>query len=109
MQKKCHLSNNLVWIDQLPLQRTLLKKQADAVDDLARTPSVLYNSRRGRARLLQIGLLAGQPAQASVGVHDGCRNRLIDLMREGGSHLSHAAHPARTCEIGRRLPQVSLR
>src|SRR5260370_31180701 len=104
MQKKCHLSNNLVWIDQLPLQRTLLKKQADAVDDLARTPPVLYDSRRGRARLLQIGVLAGQPAQASIGDRNGYRTRLIDLIPQIDSQLSHPPHPSLTSALRMRVP-----
>jgi hypothetical protein len=44
VQEQCHLSNQFVDIDHLPLQRPLLEGQADAFDDVARTLSVLYGS-----------------------------------------------------------------
>jgi hypothetical protein len=44
VQEKHHLSNNLVQIEQLPLQSILLEEQTDSVDDFARTLSVLFDS-----------------------------------------------------------------
>ena len=44
MQEMHHLSNDLVYIDQLPLLSVLLEELADSVDDFARTLSVFYDS-----------------------------------------------------------------
>ena len=86
-QQDDHLSNNFVYIHQLPLRSTLLEEQADPADDFRRTRSVLHDSHGSRARLFEIWGVAREPAQAGVGVGDSGGNRLIHFVRQGGSQL----------------------
>ena len=65
-----HLSNDLVYINQLPLRSTLLEQQAGSADNFRGTGCVFDHSRRRFARLFHIGMIAVEPAQAGVGVGD---------------------------------------
>jgi hypothetical protein len=85
VQENDHLSNDFVYIQQLPFRSTLLEEQADAADDFRRT------------RLFEIWGLGGEPAQAGIGVGDGGGNRLIHFVRQGSRQLSHGGHPADVC------------
>src|SRR3989442_1613502 len=46
-----------------------------------------------------------EPSQASIGVGDGGRNRLIYFVGQGGSQLSHGSHPVHMREVFLRLTQ----
>src|SRR2546427_9360912 len=75
-----HLSNDLVYINQLPLRSTLLEQQAGSADNFRGTGCVFDHSRRRFARLFHIGMIAVEPAQAGVGVGDR-RQHLLALAR----------------------------
>src|SRR5467141_4831589 len=57
-QQDNHFSNELIYINQLPLQSSLLELQADAANDVRRTGYVFDDSRCGFACLCHIGLIA---------------------------------------------------
>src|SRR6266446_1803294 len=100
-----HLSNDLVYINQLPLRSTLLEQQAGSADNFRGTGCVFDHSRRRFARLFHIGMIAVEPAQAGVGVRDSSGNRLIHFVRQGGRQLSHGGDTANVREVRLRLTQ----
>src|ERR1700674_3905654 len=102
-QEDDHLPNEFVYVNQLPLRNALLEYQADSGDDFRRTGCVFDDSRRSLTRFFQIGLIAREPAQAGISVGDGSSNRLIDLVRQGCSQLSHGGHSVDVCEIQLRF------
>src|SRR5712691_1320597 len=69
-QEDDHLSNNFVYIQQLPLRSTLLEEQADPTDDFRCTRSIFHDFHRSLARLFEIWGVASEPAQAGIGVGD---------------------------------------
>ena len=99
VQQADDLLNDLVKIHQLPLGSALLKEQADPADDFRGARSALDDSHGSVARLFHIWSVASQPAQASIRVGDGGGNRLIHLVRQGGSQLPHGGHATDVCEI----------
>ena len=68
-QEDNHLSNYFVYINRLPLRRTLLEELADPTDDFGRTLCVFHDTQRRRARLFEIRVVASEPAQAGFGVY----------------------------------------
>jgi len=74
-QEDNHLSNYFVYINGLPLRRTLLEELADPTDDFGRTLCVFHDTQRRRARLFEIRVGASEPAQAGFGV-GGCRRQI---------------------------------
>ena len=104
-QQYDHLSNHFVYIHQFSLRRALLEEEADSAEDVGCSRRIFDDSRDCFARLCQIGLIAAKPPQASVGIGDRRRNRLLDFVRQGGSQLSHSGYTADVCEIGLRLAQ----
>ncbi len=104
-QEGNHLSNYFVYINRLPLRRTLLEELADPADDFGRTLCVFHDTQRRRARLFEIRRVASEPAQARVGVGGRGGNRLSHFVRQGGSQLSHGGHPGDVREIRSRPTQ----
>src|SRR6266404_3111439 len=104
-QENDHLSNDLVYIYELPLRRTLLEEQAGVADDIRCTGYVPDYSRGCFARLFDHWSAGGEQAQAGPGVYDCRRNRLLHLVRQGSSQFSQGGHPADVCEIRLRLTQ----
>src|SRR5437899_12484303 len=100
-----HLSNDLVYINQLPLRSTLLEQQAGSADNFRGTGCVFDHSRRRFARLFHIGMIAVEPAQAGVGVRDSSGKWLIHFVRQGGRHLSPGGDTANVREVRLRLTQ----
>src|SRR5205807_8808696 len=99
------LSNNLVYIHELPLRSAFLEELADAADDFPRALSVFHDSRSSRARLFDVWSVACEPAQASISVGAGSGDWLIHFVRQGSGQLSHGSHPADAREIRLRLTQ----
>src|SRR5882672_447299 len=108
-QEDDHLSNDFVYIHQLPFWITLLEEQPNPADDFRRTHSVFRASHGSRARFFHIWGVARQPANAGIGVGDGGANRLVHFVRQGSSQLSHGRHPADVCEIRLRLARSLFR
>src|SRR5207245_6743409 len=104
-QEDDHLSNDFVYINQLPLRSTLLEEQAGSADDFPSTGCIFDDSRCSMAGLFHIGMIARKPAQASVGVGDGRGNRLIHFMCERSRQLSHGGHPVCLLEVPPRLAE----
>ena len=104
-QEGNRISNDFVDIDQFLLRSALLEEHPDPADDLPRARSVPDDSCRSLARLFEIGPVACQPAQASIGIGDGGGNRLTHFVCQGGSQLSHGVHKVDALEIRLRLTQ----
>ncbi len=58
-----------------------------------------------RANRVQIGAVGREPLQTRRGVRDDRRQRLIDLVRDGGGELAQGRHAGHTGELGLRLAQ----
>src|SRR5260370_11573260 len=91
-QQDNHFSNELIYINQLPLQISLLELQADAANDVRRTGYVFDDSRCGFACLCHVGLVAIKPSQAGFRGCYCCRNRLLDFVRQRCRPLAHRGH-----------------
>src|SRR5258708_32889472 len=108
-QENDHLSNDLVYIYELPLRSTLLEEQAGVADDIRCTGSVRDYPRGCFARLFDLWGAGGEQAQAGPGVYDCSRDRLLHFVRQGSSQLAHHGPPADVCEICLRLTQALFR
>src|SRR6266849_4277914 len=61
-QQNDHLTDDFVYIHQLPRRNTLLEEQASPAHDVGCTGCIFDDSRRSLARLFHIGVIARQPA-----------------------------------------------
>ena len=108
LQKNCYLSNNFVYIHRLSDGRTLHEEQSDATNDVCRTGSIFRAPDRSIARLLDVGGVASEPTHTSIGVRDGCCNRLINLVRQGRGQFTHHRHAADVRQVRLCLKQRLL-
>ena len=60
---------------------------------------------QGGARLFEVGVGGGEPAQAGIAVGDDRSQRLVDLVGDGCRHLAHRRHLHDAREVDPRLAQ----
>jgi len=96
-QEDDHLSNDFVYVYELPLRSTLLEEQPNPADDFRRTHSVFRASLAAARASSTLGV-ARQPANAGVGVGDGAPiGWFTSCAREAVS--SPMVVPCDVCEI----------
>src|SRR2546422_115054 len=76
------------------------------ITSAARSPSFDGGQRLSDA--VQVGSVSFQPVEARVGVSDDRRQRLVDLMGDGGGELAQRRHPRDVREFLPRLVQRVL-
>src|ERR1700757_2616827 len=81
----------LVDVDPVFLRRSLLGKGPNPLDDFTGSMSVSADHFGRIPRFLQV--ISCKPAQRSAGVIHNRGERLIDLMRDRGRHLSQGCNP----------------
>src|ERR1700686_3604306 len=86
-------------------RNTFLEGHADPTDNFPSPGCVFSHSRRSLTRLSYIGMIARKPSQTGVGIGDRGGNRLVPLVREGGSQLPHRGHSIYVRELRLYLPQ----
>jgi len=57
-----HVSNDVVYVNQLPLRSAIFEEETGSADDFRRAGCVFDGSRRGLACLFDIGVIAVEPA-----------------------------------------------
>src|SRR6266478_5227819 len=93
------------FIDIQPslLRRSFLDEGADPADDFAGSMAVCDDERRRLPGLLQV--VSRKPAQTGAGVIHNRAERLVELVRNRGRHLSQSRHPSDMRQLRLRLTQ----
>src|SRR5215472_12592285 len=103
------LLNDLVEVQQILLRHRPLGERTDAGDDLACPPGIPDDADESLASLRHIWLRPGEPAQTRLRADEYGRDRLVDLMSDGGGDLAHDRDAIDMGELHLRVAQFVLR
>ena len=99
LHQRQQLGDGLLHVDQIAARGRLQVQRAQTLDDLTGPLSIPPDSLRGLARLLQVGLGALEPPEASAGIGDRRGDGLPDLVRQRRGQLAHHAQPVHVCKV----------
>ena len=109
-----HVTDDASQVTRPVGDRRSRQQGANPGDHLPCPFAVLHDGRQRLSDTVQVGSVRFQPVQARAGVRDDSRQRLVDLMGDGGGELAQRRHPRDvrellSCLVQRFLGPLALR